>query len=174
MSTAEIIVRDESPGDAVRIHAVHARAFPTDLEARLVDALRDAGAVVISQVAVVAGAIVGHVLLSPVHIEHGGSNTSVLGLAPIAVAPEYQRQGVGSKLMRSALDQARARHVGAVVLVGEPDYYARFGFTAAKQSGLRCKWPGTDEAFMVLEIDSGALARSSGLVSYHELFDAFE
>lgn len=101
MSTAEIIVRDESPGDAARIHAVHARAFPTNLEARLVDALRDAGAVVISQVALVAGAIVGHVLLSPVHIERGGSNTSVLGLAPIAVTPEYQRQGVGSKLMRN-------------------------------------------------------------------------
>lgn len=172
MSTAEIIVRDESPGDGARIHAVHARAFPTDLEARLVDALRDAGAVVISRVAVIAGAIVGHVLLSPVRPERGGSTASVLGLAPIGVVPEYQRQGVGSMLMRSALDRARARRVGAVVLVGEPDYYARFGFVAAKRYGLRCKWPGTDEAFMVLELVSGALAGSSGLVNYHDLFDA--
>jgi putative acetyltransferase len=168
----EVTVRDESPGDAAAIHAVHARAFPTPLEARLVDALRDAGAVVVSRVAIISGTIVGHVLFTPVRVDSRGERASVLGLAPIGVVPEHQRRGIGATLLRGSLEHARAFGAGAVVLVGEPDYYARFGFVAAQRFGLRCKWPGTEEAFMALELVSGALAGCSGLVSYHDLFDS--
>jgi putative acetyltransferase len=174
MTMADVVIRDESAADADAIRVVHARAFPTDLEARIVDALRDAGAVVVSQVAVVSGNIVGHVLLSRASIEGNDPGISVLGLAPLSVVPEYQRRGIGSALMQSALEQARARSVAVVVLVGEPDYYARFGFVPAKRFGLRCKWPATDEAFMARELIGGTLTRASGRVAYHEAFDAVE
>lgn len=76
--------------------------------------------------------------------------------------------------MRGVLGRARAKGFDAVVLVGEPDYYARFGFAAAKRFGLRCKWPGTDAAFMACELTAGALAQCRGLVSYHPAFDVLE
>ncbi|MGQ0546055.1 MAG: GNAT family N-acetyltransferase [Betaproteobacteria bacterium] len=161
-------LRSEGTADAAAIRALHLAAFPTPVEADLVEALREAGAASISEVAVVAGAIVGHVMLSPMSI--GG----VLGLAPIAVAPGAQKQGIGAMLMRRALQRAREMGAGAVVLLGEPAYYRRFGFAPARIFGLRCKWPGTGEAFMALELRPGFLKGRDGLVSYHPAFDRFE
>lgn len=162
----EVEVRPEQAADAGAIRAVHAAAFPTAAEAGLVDALRAAGAARVSEVAAVGDAVVGHVLLSPVSIE------GVLGLAPIAVLPGVQRAGVGAALMRSALARARAQGAAAIVLVGEPAYYRRFGFAPAREFGLRCKWAGTEEAFMAIELVPGALGKGrQGLVSYHPAFD---
>ena len=162
----EVEIRPERSADASAIRAVHAAAFPSAAEADLVDALRAAGAGAVSQVAVAAEAIVGHVLLSPVSIP------GVLGLAPIAVFPGAQRAGVGTALMRGALARARTQGAAAIVLVGEPAYYRRFGFVPARAFGLRCKWAGTEEAFMALELVPGALEGRRGLVSYHPAFDA--
>lgn len=158
-------LRSEKPGDEAAIRAVHAAAFPTPAEADLVDALRAAGAAAISEVALVDGAIVGHVLLSPLQDFPG------VGLAPLAVVPGMQKRGIGAALVHRSLERARAAGASAVVLVGEPRYYARFGFRPARELGLRCKWPGTEEAFMLLPFDT--LSTVGGLVSYHPAFDAF-
>lgn len=161
-------LRSERAEDAAAIRAVHVAAFPTPMEAALVDALRSAGAATVSEVAVVDGVVAGHVLLSPVSVP------GVLGLAPLAVRPELQKQGIGAALVRHALERAKEEGAGALVVLGEPAYYGRFGFVAAREFGLHCKWPGTEAAFMALELREGALNGARGLVSYHPAFDVFE
>src|SRR5262249_7015656 len=120
-------VRPERPGDVTAIHAVHAAAFPTDEEARLVDRLRDAGRALVSLVAEADGAIIGHVLFSPVSV----GSASGVGLAPVAVLPAYQGRGVGSSLVREGLAVCRQGGYPFAVVIGGPGYYRRFGFSQA-------------------------------------------
>ena len=163
----ELAVRSERQGDEAAIRQVHAEAFARAQEGRLVDALRAAGAAVISEVAVVDGAVVGHVLFSP-------AGDALLGLAPLAVVPAQQKKGLGAALVRRGLERAREAGARAVVVLGEPGYYQRFGFVPALRFGLRCKWPGTEEAFMALELQAGALRGAAGTVAYHPAFDELE
>jgi putative acetyltransferase len=160
-------LRTEREEDACAIRGLHMAAFPTPQEAALVDALRAARAATVSEVAVDEEVIVGHVLLSPVALE----GVTALALAPLAVHPKRQREGIGAALVRRALERAKEKGAGVVVLVGEPHYYERFGFLPARKFGLHCKWPDTEEAFMALELRPGALNGARGLVSYHPAFD---
>ena len=107
--------------------------------------------------------MVGHIAFSPVTIEPAGS---AIGLAPMAVLPAHQRRGIGGRLVREGLEQLRAAGHGAVVVLGHPEYYPRFGFTRASRFGLRCELDCPDEAFMALELVPGALANRAGLVRY--------
>lgn len=163
-NTSGVLVRPERAVDVAAIHAVNARAFPTADEARLVDALRNGGHLVISLVAEseATHAIVGHVAFSPVTIDDvpGG-----LGLAPIAVDPSHQRRGVGERLVRAGLVRARELGAGYVVILGDPAYGARFGFRRASERGLSNEY-GVDEPFQVLELRDGALPERGGLVRY--------
>jgi len=160
----DIDVRPERPGDVAAVHAVNAAAFETDEEAGIVEALRAAHAVILSLVADDAGTVVGHILFSPVMIERPGSSLVAVGLAPMAVAPSHQRRGVGTKLVTTGLDALRAAGERAVVVVGHPAYYPRFGFAPGASFGLR--WEGGhDEAFFALELVPGALA-GGGVVRY--------
>jgi putative acetyltransferase len=115
------------------------------------------------------GAIVGHILFSPVTVavDSGGP---VLGLAPLAVRPERQREGIGSQLVRAGLAAARERGAEAVVVVGHPGFYPRFGFVPASRFGLRCEYNVADEVFMALELVRDALTGTAGLVRYHPAF----
>jgi putative acetyltransferase len=158
-----ITIRPERAGDAAAIHAVHRAAFPTDAEARLVDRLRAGGQARVSLVAELGGAVVGHVVFSPVSIVD--SATGGLGLAPVAVTPDHQRQGVGSALVREGLAACRREGCAFVVLLGHPEYYPRFGFRRASEVGLGNEY-GADEAFMVLELRPGSLPAGGGLVQY--------
>jgi putative acetyltransferase len=146
------------------VHAVHASAFPSDVEARLVDALRRNNHATISLVATVAGEVVAHVLFSPVSPGRG------LGLAPLAVRPEFQKQGIGSALVRAGL--AAAAH-DYVVVLGDPAYYGRFGFRRARDFDLDNQYGAGDE-FMALELRPGALAGVRGLVQYSPEFAVFQ
>jgi putative acetyltransferase len=157
-------IRPEAEGDAAAVHAVHASAFPTDVEARLVDALRTNNHAAISLVAVVAAEVVAHVLFSPVRPGRG------LGLAPLAVRPEFQKQGIGSALVRAGL--AAAAHDYAVVL-GDPAYYGRFGFRRARDFGLDNEYGALDQ-FMARELRPGGLANVRGLVQYSSEFAVFQ
>jgi putative acetyltransferase len=157
------IVRPERGGDAAAIRAVHVAAFPTPRESRLVDAVRRAGGAVVSLVAERDGALVGHILFSPVAVERGARRG--LGLAPLAVLPAHQRHGIGAALVRAGLRQARARGDDFVVVLGEPVYYRRFGFAAASGVGLTNEY-GADAAFMALALHEEGLAGVSGLVTY--------
>ena len=161
-------IRDERPGDAAIIRAIVSMAFGRTAEAELVDALRDAGAALVSLVADVDGESIGQMLVSPVVVEAGGTAG---GLAPVAVMPPHQRGGVGTMLVHAALTRCRAIGLPAVFVLGEPRFYRRFGFTAAAPAGLRSTYPDAEEAFLVVELESGWLARRAGLVRYRAEFD---
>ena len=88
-----------------------------------------------------------------------------LGLGPIAVLPECQRTGIGSRLMRAGLELCRQQGYDFIVLLGDPGYYSRFGFKPARGFGLSSDYGDGDE-FQVLELRPGALAGTSGKVKY--------
>lgn len=163
-----IFIRPEQPKDIHTVHALNASAFPTDAEARLVDALRANGKAIYSFVAVnEQDEVLGHVLYSPVTTplpSHG------LGLAPVAVQPEFQGQGIGSKLIRASLTKIKADGFDFVVLLGSPEYYHRFGFQAASTFGLQNEY-GVDKEFMVLRLSEKVLP--DGLVRYADEFGLF-
>ena len=115
--------------------------------------------------------IVGHVLLSPVTID-GKDEPRGLGLAPLAVLPAYQRQGIGTRLVEAALRRARLLGYAYVVVLGHPRYYPRFGFVPASRFGLRYEQRALDDAFMALELVPGALNGISGPVRYSPAFSA--
>jgi putative acetyltransferase len=166
-------IRAEQTGDAAAIHSVHCAAFPTDAEAGLVDRLRANGRARMSLVAEDDGALVGHILFSPVSIVSHPGNGSGLGLAPVAVLPTHQRMGIGSKLIREGLAACRQAGYRFIVLLGHPAYYPRFGFQIASRAGLTNEY-GADEAFMVLELQPGAVPAAGGLVKYGAEFVEFE
>jgi putative acetyltransferase len=164
-----MLVRPERPTDAAAIHAVVAAAFPTPLEAALVDALRDAGRLTISLVAEIDGEIVGQVAFSPVT---AGPAKNGVGLAPLAVHPSHQSQGVGSRLIQAGLEACRSAGCGFVVVLGDPAYYSRFGFAPA------ANWQLTDEygggsAFQAIELRDGSCSVGPQLVQYAPEFAAF-
>lgn len=98
----------------------------------------------------------------------------ILGLAPVAVLPDYQRQGIGSLLIGQGLKECARLGCKAVVVLGDPEYYSRFGLTPAQEKGLRCEYTVPDEAFMVLELKSGALEGCVGTVKYRSEFNQLE
>ena len=165
-----ITIRAEQAGDVDAVRRVNELAFGRPEEAALVDALRRAADPHISLVAADGGRVVGHVFFSPVSIEPGDSSVAAMGLAPMAVLPEYQRRGVGSLLVREGLEECRRAGCVAVVVLGHPEYYPRFGFVPASRFGLRSEYPAPDEAFMALELAPGALAGRRGLVKYRPEF----
>ena len=173
-----MIVRDERPEDAAAVRHVLEHAFGQAEEADLVDRLRLAGAVTVSAVATdgtvdcgaASGRIIGHILFSRVTIGGRHPAAPAVGLAPMAVTPEHQRRGVGTALVETGLTRCREGGVGLVVVLGHPDYYPRFGFRPAHLSGLSCEYDSPPEAFMVLELEDGALGACTGVVRYHPVF----
>jgi putative acetyltransferase len=167
-----MIVRLENAEDIEAVRRVNELAFGRSDEAALVDALRAASDPQISLVAVADGQVVGHIFFSPVTIESEESTPTALGLGPMAVLPAYQRQGVGSRLVREGLRECRRIGYDVVVVLGHPEYYPRFGFIPASRHGLRSEYPVPDEVFMVAELEPGALKGRHGLVKYRHEFDA--
>jgi putative acetyltransferase len=164
-------IRAETPDDIAAIRKVNLVAFGRSGEADLVDRLREIDST-LSFVAVKAGLVVGHLCFSWVAIEgHCAANQFALGLAPVAVLPEYQRQGIGTGLIQYGLAECTQLGYKAVVVLGSPAYYPRFGFSPAKAKGLSCEYPVPDEAFMVLELEGNALDGCSGLVKYRSEFN---
>ena len=162
-----IAIRREKPGDEAAVHRVNAIAFGGPDEATLVDALRANGGVTLSLVAEAEGSVVGHVLFSPVRIDPKGS---AIGLGPMAVLPVHQRHGIGGRLVREGLELLRLAGHGAVVVLGHPEYYPRFGFSRASGFGLWCEFDCPDEAFMAIELIPEALANRAGVVRYRPEF----
>jgi len=157
-------IRLEQPHDADEVRQTNEQAFGGPLEARLVDALRGHRSY-LSLVATIDGQVVGHILFTPVTIEPP-VDRRIAGLAPMAVRPEHQRSGIGSQLIRAGLEACRRSGYAAVVVLGHPEYYPRFGFLPAHTFGLTCEFPSPPEAFMAMEIESGALSGIGGLVRY--------
>ena len=169
-------IRPFGSGDAQAVREVHLKAFAgSEVEARLVESLHTAGAAPVSLVAVdeASKGVVGHVLFSPVEVDNGGSSIRVVGLAPVGVLPEYQGQGVGSRLIRAGLEACRGAAYDAVVVLGEPGYYSRFGFERASGHGLGNEY-GVDHEFMVAELRSEVLDGVEGTVRYRPEFGQVE
>jgi putative acetyltransferase len=162
-------IRLEQPEDVAAIAAVNRAAFETGSEADLVDRLRERANPFISLVADNAGSIVGHILFTPVTLS-GHANLRLLGLAPMAVLPSAQRRGIGSALVRAGLERCRKEGAAAVVVLGHPAYYPRFGFSAASRFGIRPEYNVPDEVFMALELDAGSLRSRTGTIRYHDAF----
>lgn len=144
-------------------------AFETSAEADLVDALRAQARPIVSLVAEVDGEIVGHILLSPVALD-GHPELRLMGLAPIAVAPAHQRQGIGSALVRAGLERCRRLGFGVVVVLGHPSYYPRFGFAPPVRFGIRCERDAPEEAFMLIALQPEYLQEASGIARFHSVF----
>ena len=169
-----IRVRPETSADHEGVYYVNQRAFGQTGEADLVERLRRDAHPHVSLVAEVEDNVVGHILFSPVEIHSGGAPISAMGLGPMAVLPERLRQGIGSKLVREGLHACKQQGVQAVVVLGHPEYYSRFGFQPAEKFGLWCEYDVPREAFMVLELDSGALEDVEGAAKYHAAFGSME
>jgi putative acetyltransferase len=169
-----MIVRAEYPEDRAAIRLVNEQAFSRRDEADLIDAVRNQGVVLASFVAEIEERVVGHILFSRMSIEATGPVRSVpaVALAPMAVLPERQRQGIGEKLIKHGLDWLGAQGEQVVIVLGHPKYYPRFGFSTDKASSLASPFP--PEAFMALELSPGALNDIQGKVRYPEAFGLHE
>ena len=165
----ETLIRSETPSDIDAIGQVNRQAFEQDDEAVLVDALRDGGFVELSMVAEIGQSVVGHILYSQLMIADDGQTVAALALAPMAVLPEYQRQGIGSRLIETSLEHCRLAGHRIVIVLGHKDYYPRFGFSSALADRLDSPYQG--ESFMALEIVPGSLDGVAGQVRYAPPFN---
>jgi putative acetyltransferase len=164
-----MIIRDAEPGDALAIRAIVASAFGRADEARLVEQLRADGDAFIELVAEDEddGELVGAILFSPLAIDRPDETLTALALAPVAVRPDRQKDGVGAALIRAGIEQARFAAIPAIVLLGHPAYYQRFGFSAKAAESLDAPFSGP--SFMALELEPGVL-KAGGSVRYAAAF----
>jgi putative acetyltransferase len=164
----EIKIRKEEAEDAEHVREILRAAFPTEAESKLVDALRENGKAVISLVAIDGEQLLGHILFSPVTTAPP-SDVRGIGLAPVAVRPDVQSQGIGTKLIREGLHLCKELHYDYCAVLGDPEYYQRYGFEKASSFGMRNEY-GVDEEFMVIHFSE---RRAVGLVQYASEFAMF-
>jgi putative acetyltransferase len=140
-------------------------------EAKLVDALRLACADHLSLVADDNGSIIGHFMFTPVVVTDGKQKTQGMGLAPMAVLPSRQRQGIGSLLVKFGLKILHEKDCPFVMVLGHPEYYPRFGFQPASGYNIRTQWDGIpDDAFMILVMDHETMQNVSEVATFREEF----
>ena len=164
-------IRIEKDSDKELIWKLNSHAFPTNVEADLVDILRNSGVTLISMVAEEEGEIIGHILFSDVELIGNKSKIKLAGLGPMAVIPKLQRKGIGSKLVNAGLEHCRKKGYDAVVVLGYPEYYPKFGFVPSVEYSIKCEFEVPSEAFMILELKKGAFNGLSGTIRYHESFN---
>lgn len=172
-----VLVRPEQPPMFEAIYAVHALAFERDNEAMLVEKLRQTEAFNprLSLVALRDGIVVGHALFYPVTIAMPDGNTAqAMGLGPIGVLPEHQNIGIGEALIWQGFEFCRKEKEYALVVLGNPKYYGRFGFRVSSEFGLKCMYDVPQDAFMACELKAGAWEGVTGIVKYHPAFDETE
>ena len=162
-------IREEQASDIDKVWKINADAFETEAEANLVNMLRGSGCDFVSLVAEIDNEVVGHILFTPVELS-GNADLKMMGLAPMAVESQYQKKGIGSKLMKAGLERCQSSGYGAVVVLGHPDYYPKFGFTPSVNFGIKSEYDVPDEVFMVMELVPEYLKNHEGIIKYHEAF----
>lgn len=171
MTTLNILVRTERPQDRGAIQAIHDSAFNGLAEGQLVNLLRDSDFFVpkLSLVAEWDNAVIGHVLFSKVNLISIARTHKSLSLAPIAVHPRFQRSGIGEKLIRAGIDRARVRGFDSILVLGDPNYYRRFGFKHSLTKSIRSKYACED--YLGLELIPGSLSElKAASVEYPHAF----
>lgn len=166
-------IRPEQHGDIEAVHALNEAAFGRSAEADLVNQLRDNTQPLVSLVAEDRGAIVGHILFSPVELTDQ-PDLMLMGLGPMAVQPERQGRGIGSELVLLGLDACQRLGCQAVFVLGHPTFYRRFGFRPGSQFDVTSEFEDAGEAFMALELERGILEECSGTVRYDPVFSVME
>ena len=161
-------IRDERPDDMAAVRDLNRRAFGQDQEGKIVDALRSNGAALLSLVATLNGKVVGHIMYSPLSV----GEIMGAGLGPMAVLPENQHQGIGSKLVEAGNRKVKDAGYPFIILVGHPNFYPRFGFRPASAHDIRCEWEVPDNAFMLLVLDEAKMRGVSGLAKYRPEFSS--
>ena len=161
-----IEIREEHSGDVSAIRDLNKHAFGQDQEGNIVDALRSNGAVLLSLVATLNGYVVGHIMYSPLSV----SEVNGAALGPMAVLPEHQRQGIGSKLVEVGNRRLKESGCPFIIVVGHANFYPRFGFKPASTCGITCEWEMPNDVFMVLALDRAKMAGISGLANYRPEF----
>ena len=168
-----IEIREEKQADYDSVRMVNDLAFGQPEEGRIVDKLRKTCQEIISLVAVSGEKIVGHIFFSPVVIRHNDTDIFGMGLAPMAVLPEFQKQGIGSSLVKEGLQRIKETDYPFIIVLGHEHYYPRFGFERASIYGLTAQWDGVpDEAFMVLIQNKSVMDGVSGVAKYRSEFDS--
>lgn len=140
-------IREEQPSDVEKIWEVNSDAFETDAEANLVNALRNSGCTYISLIAEIENNVVGHILFTQVELIGNANKLNIIWLAPMAVLTTYQNKGIGSKLVKAGLEQCRSQGYAAVVVLGHPNYYPKFGFVPSVKYGIKSEYAVPDEVF---------------------------
>jgi putative acetyltransferase len=164
-----MIIRTENETDREAVYDINALAFETEAEAKLVDILREHVHPILSLVAEIDGIIVGHIMFSPVSLgEH--TELQLMGLAPMAVSPEHQRKGIGSALARAGIKECRRTGCDALVVLGHPAFYPRFGFSPSTSFGINSEYDVPEDVFMVLELVPGALSGKPGQIKFPGAF----
>lgn len=163
------LIRSERPQDVAGIRHVNRTAFDSTVEPDIVDTLRQQVQPFVSLVAIDGAEVIGHIAFSAVTLA-SYPEVAIAGLAPMAVLPTRQREGIGSSLVRAGLAECTRRGFMAIVVLGHPEYYPRFGFVPASTFGLACEFDVPDDVFMALELQPGALDACRGVIRYHEVF----
>ena len=168
-----VCIRPETQSDQEAIREVNEQAFGRPLEANVVEKVRQSANFVpeLSLVAEYDGQIIGHILFSELTIEGEKQAWTVLALGPIAVRPEFQKQGVGGQMIRAGFGGAIVLGYGVVLLIGHPTYYPRFGFVPESQFGLKCAIPVPDDVFMAYLLRPNGLDGIQGTVVFPPAFD---
>jgi putative acetyltransferase len=162
-------IRIENENDESGVYAVNASAFETPAEAKLVDVLRLQANPVISLVAEHEGKIVGHIMFSAMTFQQH-PELRIMGLGPMAVSPDFQRQDIGSQLVRAGLKLCTQSGTEAVFVLGHPAFYPRFGFLPAAGFAIKSEYDVPHEVFMGMELQSSVLNGKTGMVKYHDAF----
>jgi putative acetyltransferase len=169
----DVKIRQETAGDHQSITVVNNLGFGQENEGQLILRLRKTKKFIpeLSLVAEIEGRIVGHILFYPIEIKSDGQVFHSLALTPMAVLPEYQKQGIGSQLVREGLRRARKLGFKSVIVLGHAAYYPRFGFEPAGKWGIRPPFEVPDDVFMALELVKDGLKSMQGTVEYPPEFN---
>jgi len=168
-TSSAMLVRAEEQRDHAAVHSVNVAAFGRSAEAHLVDVLREQARPYVSLVAEDNGMVVGHIMFSPVSLSSHPA-LSIMGLGPMAINPAHQRRGIGSALVRAGLAQSQELGFGAVVVLGRPGFYPRFGFSTSDHFDIDCEYEVPADTFMVVELKPDFLRGVSGTIKYHSAF----
>lgn len=163
-------IRKEQASDIEKIWEVNTEAFETETEANLVNALRSSGCTYLSLVAETEDNVVGHILFTRVELTGNENRIKIMGLAPMAVLSQYQKKRIGSKLVKAGLERCQSLGYDAVVVLGHPNYYPRFGFAPSAEFGIKSEYEVPDEVFMIMELVPESLKHHAGVIKYHEAF----
>lgn len=172
----DYIIRKEETGDFSGIREINLKAFEHgENEANLIELIRDSENFITDLSLVSAkgdGEIIGHILFSIIHLVTDQGTVPTLGLAPMAVKPDYQNSGIGSALVNEGIKACKASGYDHVFVLGHPNFYPRFGFSPASQFGISAPFLVPDDVFMALELNKGSLTGLQGKIEYPPAFNA--